>query len=281
MMEIPAVIVDVMRGGPASGMSTLPSQMDVMQARWGCHGDHPIIVLSPATVTECFELAVKAVNLSELIRTPVIILSDSIVGHIRERIEIPNSKDVVLIDRKVTTKNPDDYLPFEADEDGVPYFAPRGGAYRYHMCSNVHNEKGFPADTNHAVGEKLLSRLHQKLVNHSDDILTYKEYKAKECDDLIIAYGSVARSAYDAAILMNKNGGNVGVLQLQSLWPFPKEIVSECCAKAKHIVFAEMNMGQLISEARLASDKPIESLNRYDGKVITPAQIVEKIKAVK
>ena len=278
MMEIPVVIVDVMRGGPASGMSTLPSQMDVMQARWGCHGDHPIIVLSPATVTECYELAIKAFNLAELVRQPVIILSDAIVGHLRERIDLPDPSTVKIINRKMTTKSPDEYAPFEADEDGVPCFAERGTAYRYHMCSNVHTEKGFPADTNNAVAAKLLTRLRKKLENYEDEITTYKFFGAEDYDTLIVAYGCVTRAAKDAANAMNAEGGKVGVLQLQSLWPFPKKVVAEYAEKANKVLMPEMNLGQLIDQVRLATNKPVEGLNRFDGAEITPQQIIEKVR---
>ena len=264
MMEIPVVIVDVMRGGPASGMSTLPSQMDVMQARWGCHGDHPIIVLSPATVTECYELAVKAFNLSELIRQPVIILSDAIVGHLRERIDLPDPSTVQVINRKMTTKSPEEYAPFEADEDGVPCFAERGTAYRYHMCSNVHTEKGFPADTNNEVAAKLIT--------------TYKFFGAEDYETLIVAYGCVTRAAKDAANALNAAGTRTGVLQLQSLWPFPKKVVAKYAEKAGKILMPEMNLGQLIDQVRLSTAKPVEGLNRFDGAEITPQQIIDKVR---
>lgn len=280
MMEIPVVIVDVMRGGPASGMSTLPSQMDVMQARWGCHGDHPIIVLSPATVTECYELAIKAFNLAELIRQPVIILSDAIVGHIRERIELPDPSTVKIVNRKMTTKKPEEYAPFEGDTDGVPWFAERGTAYRYHMCSNVHTEKGFPADTNHEAAARLIARIHKKLENYKDEILSYKTFGAEEYDTLVVTYGCVTRAARDAAEALNQEGARVGVLQLQSLWPFPKEVVGAYAAKAQKVLMPEINMGQLIDQVRLATDRPVEGLNRFDGAEITPQQIIEKVRSM-
>lgn len=278
MMEIPVVIVDVMRGGPASGMSTLPSQMDVMQARWGCHGDHPIIVLSPATVTECYELTIKAFNLAELIRQPVILLSDAIVGHLRERIELPDPSTVKIINRKMTNKPPEEYAPFAAGEDDVPFFAERGTAYRYHMCSNVHTEQGFPADTNNEAAAKLITRLHRKLENYADEITCYRFFGPKDYDVLIVSYGCVTRAAKDAEKVLNAEGKATAVLQLQSLWPFPKAVVAEYAARARKVLMPEINLGQLIDQVRLATDCPAEGLNRCDGAEITPRQIIEKVR---
>ena len=171
-------------------------------------------------------------------------------------------------------------LPFEAGEDGVPFFAERGTAYRYHMCSNVHTEKGFPADTNNEAAAKLIARLHKKLENYADEILTYKTFGAEEYDTLIVTYGCVTRAARDAAEALNRDGARVGVLQLQSLWPFPKKLVAEYAAKAKKVLMPEINMGQLIDQVRLATDRPVEGLNRFDGAEITPQQIIEKVRAM-
>ena len=200
------------------------------------------------------------------------------MGHLRERIDLPDPSTVKIINRKMTTKSPDEYAPFEADEDGVPCFAERGTAYRYHMCSNVHTEKGFPADTNNAVAAKLLTRLHKKLENYEDEITTYKFFGAEDYDTLIVAYGCVTRAAKDAANAMNAEGRKVGVLQLQSLWPFPKKVVAEYAEKANKVLMPEMNLGQLIDQVRLATNKPVEGLNRFDGAEITPQQIIEKVR---
>lgn len=279
-MEIPCVIVDVMRGGPASGMSTLPMQSDAMQARWGCHGDHPIIVLAPATVEDCFNLTVKAFNLSEKTRIPVIITSDALVGHVRERVEIPAPEDVPIFNRRKTTVPPEEYLPFHGEEDGVPLWADRGTAYRYHMCSNCHTEKGFPADSNSAVMEKMLGRLLKKMETFEEEITTYKAYNTEGADTLVIAYGSCARSAFEASDRLAAQGKKVGVLQLMSLWPFPEKVVRSACEKARTIIFPEMNSGQMIKEARLSTGKTIHGLNRFDGKIIHPQQIIDKIREV-
>ena len=223
-------------------------------------------------------MAIKAFNLAELIRQPVIILSDAIVGHLRERIELPDPSTVKIINRKMTDKPPEEYAPFEAGEDDVPFFAERGTAYRYHMCSNVHTEKGFPADTNNAVAAKLITRLHRKLDNYADEITCYKFFGAEDYDVLITAYGCVTRAARDAAKVLNAEGRKVGVLQLQSLWPFPKAVVAEYAAKARKVLMPEINLGQLIDQVRLATDRPVEGLNRCDGAEIRPEQIIEKVR---
>ncbi|MDD2212459.1 MAG: 2-oxoacid:acceptor oxidoreductase subunit alpha [Clostridia bacterium] len=282
IVEIPCVVVDVQRGGPSTGLPTLPAQGDVMQARWGTHGDHPIVVLSPATVAEAFDLTVQAINLSELLRTPVILLSDAVVGHIREKVEIPSADSLKLIERKITNKSPEQYQPYVAGEDGVPEFAYRGKGYRYHITSNIHDEAGFPATNNHEVADSLLRRLHAKIDYYKDELTFYKEEQCADAEFLIIAYGCVARSAKEAVHDLRKEGIKAGLLQLQTLWPFPAEIVQKYCAGVKKVIVPEMNLGQLINEVKLnALNKDVIGVNRVDGRMITPQEIAEKVKEVK
>lgn len=281
MVEMPCVVVNVMRVGPASGMPTHPSQGDVMQSRWGTHGDHPIVVLCPATVKEAFDLTIEAVNISEMMRVPVILLSDAIVGHIRERIELPEPGSVKLIERKRTTLPPEQYMPFAAGEDCVPDFADRGNGYRYHLCSNVHNEWGFPADSGHETADRLIRRLHKKIEVFRERITYYKTYAAEDAEVMIVAYGSVARSAKDAVKALRAENVRAGLLQLQTIWPFPADAVARYCAGAKAIIVPEMNMGQLINEVSLAAGKTAVGVNRADGMAISPQEIIEKVKAVK
>ncbi len=281
MVEMPCVVVDVMRVGPASGMPTHPSQGDVMQARWGTHGDHPIVVLCPATVKEAFDLTIEAVNISEMMRVPVILLSDAIVGHIRERIELPEPGAIKLIERKRTTLPPEQYMPFAAGEDCVPDFADRGNGYRYHLCSNVHTEWGFPADSGHEIADKLIRRLHKKIDIFQERITYYRTFEAEDAEVMIVAYGSVVRSAKDAVRALRAENVRAGLLQLQTIWPFPADIVAKYCAGAKAVVVPEMNMGQLISEVRLATRCAAVGVNRADGMAISPQEIIEKVKAVK
>lgn len=281
MVEMPCVIVDVMRVGPASGMPTHPSQGDVMQARWGTHGDHPIVVLCPATVKEAYDLTFEAVNISEMMRVPVILLSDAIVGHIRERIELPEPGSIKLVERKRTTLPPEQYMPFAAGEDCVPEFADRGNGYRYHLCSNVHNEWGFPADSGHEIADRLIRRLHKKIDVFQERVTYYKTYQSEDAEVMIVAYGSVARSAKDAVSILRKENVRAGLLQLQTIWPFPAAIVAKYCAGVKAVVVPEMNMGQLIGEVRLAAGCKAVGVNRADGMAISPQEIIEQVKAVK
>lgn len=281
MVEIPCVIVNVMRVGPGSGMATLPAQGDVMQSRWGTHGDHPVVVLSPSNVKEVFDLTIEAINISEMIRVPVILLSDAAVGHIRERVELPDPSDIDIINRRKTNLPPDQYKPYAAGEDCVPDFADRGNGYRYHMCSNNHTEMGFPVDSDSDVADKLSRRLDKKISVFQDKITYYKTFDAEDADILIVAYGCVARSAKEAVTMMRKEGVKLGLLQLQTLWPFPDGIVKKFSAGAKKIIVPEMNMGQLIREVRLSSGKDATGVNRADGRVITPQQIIDAVKAVK
>lgn len=282
MVEMPCVIVDVMRMGPASGMPTHPSQMDVMQARWGTHGDHPIVVLCPATVQEAYELSIKAVNISEYLRTPVIILSDAIVGHIKEKVELLDPKDVEIINRKMTMKPSSEYMPYQTGEDCIPEFAPRGrDGYRYHICSNIHGENGFPADSGHEAAEKLLKRLHRKIELHKDEITLYKTFETEDAEIIIVSYGCTARSGKDVVKELRKEGLRVGLLQLMTLWPFPSELIHKTCKSAKKVIVAEMNLGQLVNEVKLAVDCEVVGVNKANGTAISPNEIIDTIKGVK
>ena len=278
MVEMPCVVIDVMRVGPASGMPTHPAQGDVMQARWGTHGDHPVVALCPATVQEAYELTIEAVNLSEQLRTPVLILSDAIVGHLKEKILIPDAKDIKVKNRKVTSKSCEEYKPYETGSDGIPEFAPRGsGGYRYHVCSNIHNENGFPADSGYEVADKLLKRLQKKIDLHKEQVTFYKTFSVQDADVLLIAYGCTARSAKDAIILLRDRGVKAGLLQLQTLWPFPGEIVEQLSKKAKCVFVPEMNLGQLVHEVKLHTKCRTVGINKADGTAISPHEIAENI----
>ncbi len=278
MVEMPCVVVNVMRVGPASGMPTHPAQGDVMQARWGTHGDRPVVALCPATVQEAYDFSVEAVNISERLRTPVLILSDAIVGHLKEKVVLPDAKEIKIYNRKVTDKSSSQYKPYETGEDCVPDFAPRGeGGYRYHVCSNVHYESGYPADSGYEAAARLLKRLHKKIDLHKDEITFYKTFGKDDGEVLIIAYGCTARSAKDALGLLAQKGVSAKLLQLQTLWPFPDTVVKQAAVKAKYVFMPEMNLGQLVSEVRINCDRPVFGINKADGTALSPQEIADAV----
>jgi 2-oxoglutarate ferredoxin oxidoreductase subunit alpha len=282
MCEIPCVIFNVQRGGPSTGLPTLPMQGDVMQTRWGTHGDHPIVVLCPSTVNECYELTIKAINFSEMLRTPVILLSDSVVGHLREKVVIPDPDQLPIVNRKMTTVAPEDYLPFKPDEDGVPSFA-NYGEYRYHMTSNNHDEGGFPATNNYQIADSLLRRLHSKIENRRDEIIMTEEFMTEDAEVIVFAYGCTARSAYSAVEMARKQGLKVGLVKTLTIWPFPSEVIKKYGNQVKSIIVPEMNMGQLVGEVERALKNytaQVTPLNRVDGRMVTPDQIIAAIKEV-
>lgn len=283
MIEVPCVIVNVQRGGPSTGMPTLPAQMDVMQARWGSHGDHPMVAFCPSTVHEYYLLTIKAVNCAEMLRTPVMILSDAIVAHLREKVVLPQESEIEIVNRKRASVSPGEYLPFKADEDGIPCFMDYGKGYRYHMTTNNHDEGGYPATNDHVIAEKLLTRLHDKIEKRRKDLIIVDEIMMDDAEIAVFAYGCTARSAYSAVEMARKEGMKVGLLKTQTLWPFPKEYIEKYASRVKAIIVPEMNMGQIVGEViKSACGKTtIIPLNRIDGKMITPYQILEVAKGVK
>ena len=284
MVQVPCVIVDVQRGGPSTGMPTLPSQMDVMQARWGTHGDHPIVVLCPSTVYEYYILTIKAINFSEMLRTPVILLADAIVGHLREKVIIPDSSQIELVERKRAALPAKDFLPFKPDDDDVPPFMPYGIGYRYHMTSNNYDEGGYPATNDSQVAVKLLTRLHRKVERRRGEIIMTEEIMMDDAEIALFAYGCTARSARSAVETARRQGIKLGLIKALTLWPFPREVVEKYGDKVKAIIVAEMNMGQLVGEVeRALKDKKaaVRQVNRFDGKMITPDQILDAVKEVR
>jgi 2-oxoglutarate ferredoxin oxidoreductase subunit alpha len=276
--EVPCVIVNVMRGGPSTGLPTHVAQGDVQQARWGTHGDHPIIVLAPATTRDCFEVTVAAFNLSEKYRTPVIILSDEIVAHTREKILLPPADAVEVVDRVKPTMPPEWYIPYEDTPRGVPPMAPFGEGYRYHVTGLVHDVRGFPTERPDEI-EPFLNRLFRKINQHYFDINMVEEYLVEDAEVLVVAYGSVARSARRAVHDARERGIMAGLVKLITLWPFPWGNLLPRLRQVKRVLVPELNRGQIAREVkRLAKGfTRVETLNRIDGKLITPDEIVEKL----
>jgi 2-oxoglutarate ferredoxin oxidoreductase subunit alpha len=279
MTEVPVVIVNVQRGGPSTGLPTLPSQADVMQARWGTHGDHPVIAVVPSTVYETYVWTIKAFNFSEQYRVPVIVLLDEIIAHINEKITIPAHDEFAIIDRTLTSQPHESYLPYKNTRSGIPSFAGFGTGYRYHVTGLCHDETGFPS-SNARIVEELYLRLNRKIDQHRKDIIEYQTIDLDDAEICIVAYGSSARSAQRAVRIARKSGIKVGLFKPFVLWPFPGEELAELTRKAKTIIVPEMNLGQIAHEVSCATRKDVVPVNRVDGTLITPQEIVKRIQDV-
>ncbi|MBU0544759.1 MAG: 2-oxoacid:acceptor oxidoreductase subunit alpha [Proteobacteria bacterium] len=275
MAEIPCVIVNVQRGGPSTGNPTHVSQGDVNQARWGTHGDHAIIALTASNHQDVFSVTVDAFNLAETYRTPVILLFDEIIGHMRERLVIPEKGELPIVERlRTSVKRGVDYHPYLPREDGRLPMSDFGGIHRYNVTGLFHDMWGFPS-SDPAVVHGLLRHLVDKIMNNENAIARYKEYFLEDARTVFVSYGSSARSALHVVKNRRARGESLGLLELQTLWPFPAQIVREKCAKATSIIVVEMNMGQVLQQVKMAVDKPenVYLANSIDGALITPTDI--------
>ncbi|MDP3098739.1 MAG: 2-oxoacid:acceptor oxidoreductase subunit alpha [Syntrophales bacterium] len=275
MAEIPCVIVDVQRGGPSTGLPTKVSQGDVNQARWGVHGDHSIIALTASNHQDVFAITVDAFNFSETYRTPVILLFDEVVGHMRERLQIPEPGEIPLVERlKTSVREGVDYHPYLPREDGRLPMSDFGGVHRYNVTGLFHDMWGFPSEKPEVVHE-LLRHLVDKIESHVDEVTRYREYFVEDAEILLISYGSSARSALHVVADRRKHGERIGLLELQTLWPFPSALVREKTKNARYVVVVEMNMGQVLQSVRESVEKPerVFLSNRVDGVMITPVDI--------
>ena len=280
--EIPCVIATVMRGGPSTGLPTKVSQGDVMQARWGTHGDHAIIALTASNIQDVFDITVEAFNLAEIYRTPVLLLFDEIVGHMREKLVIPAKGEQKVVDR-VFTEMPEgeEYRPYQLNAAGELPMAHYGGKYRFHMTGLFHNEYGFPTE-NEKLVEDALTRIVNKIEGKRTELARWKEFGLdSEYDTLLISYGSSARTSQQYVADSRKKGQKVGLLELQTIWPFPEELVREKADKAKNVVVVEMNMGQLtnVIKAAVKNSDRVFLANRIDGTLVTPADIDAVVRA--
>jgi 2-oxoglutarate ferredoxin oxidoreductase subunit alpha len=278
--EIPCVVINVMRTGPSTGLPTNPAQGDVMQARWGTHGDHPIIALAPASVREAFDLTVDAFNLSEKLRTPVFVLMDEVVGHMREKVDLPEPDSVQAVNREMPTVPPEWYEPFGNPPSDVPSLAPFGEGYRYHITGLLHDPRGFPTSRLDEI-QPWIERIFRKIDRRLDEILQWEEDGIENARVLVVAYGSTARSAQQAIKMARaRYGRKVGLLRLKTLWPFPEEVVARAAEYAQRVVVAEMNLGQMAREVERAvgRDKVLR-VGRADGYIVTPDQILDAIRA--
>jgi 2-oxoglutarate/2-oxoacid ferredoxin oxidoreductase subunit alpha len=275
MAEIPCVIVNVQRGGPSTGNPTHVSQGDVNQARWGTHGDHAIVVLTASNHQDVFAMTVEAFNIAETYRTPVILLLDEVVGHMREKLVIPAPDEIPVVGRlRTAVPKGVDYHPYLPREDGRLPMSDFGAEHRYNVTGLFHDMWGFPSNNPRVVSE-LLRHLVDKIENSINAITHYKEYWLEDADYILVSYGSSARSAIHLARNRRSRGVRVGVLELQTLWPFPAELVREKCARAKAILVVEMNMGQVVTQVKNAVNNPdsVFLANRIDGQLIAPSDI--------
>jgi len=278
--EIPCVIVNVQRGGPSTGLPTAPAQGDIMQARWGTHGDHSIIALYPNSVREIYDTTIRAFNLAEKYRTPVILLLDEVIGHMREKVEFPDNNQIEIINRKKPNCSPDMYKAYKVNNgDIVPEMASFGEGYRYHVTGLVHSETGFPSG-NEKVAETLINRLISKIEDNIDDIITVEEYLLEDADTAIIAFGATSRSAKAAIETLRDQGNKVGLFRPITIWPSPQKQIEELSKKVKRIIVVEMNAGQYFLEIDRIAGKnlKVEKYGRVNGEIITPEEIISFVK---
>ena len=279
MAEIPCVVVNVQRMGPSTGLPTSPAQGDVMQARWGTHGDHGIIALSPGSVREAFDVAVASVNFSEKFRVPVILLLDEVIGHMREKVELPEASELKLTERKKPVDPPKKFQAYKPDADGVPPMAAFGEGYYHHVTGLVHTYAGMPSGGG-AVTNELVRRLESKINRAQEEITLYTEDGLDDADVVLIAYGGSSRAASAAMKMAREKGVKVGMLKLITIWPFPAKLVEEKTRNAKTIIVPELNTGQLVGEVeRYVGRDRVVSITRVDGELFKPEEILESILA--
>ena len=282
MAEIPCVVASVQRGGPSTGLATRVAQGDVNQARWGTHGEHSIIALTASGIQDVFSITVEAFNMAETYRTPVILLFDEVVGHMRERLVLPAEGEIPVVNRlRTSVKQGVNYHPYLPREDGRLPMSDFGGVHRYNVTGLYHDIWGFPTEKPEEV-EKLLYHLVEKIETRADEIARWREYFLDDAKLVFISYGSAARSALHLVSTLRGKGIRAGLLELQTLWPFPANLVRSRTEQARHVYVVEMNMGQVCAQVRQAVPRPddVFLLNRVDGQLITPTDIGNVMRVV-
>ena len=279
MTETPCVFVDVQRGGPSTGLPTLPAQSDMMQARWGSHGDYEVIALSPNSAQECFDLMVTAFNFSERFRTPVMFMMDECIGHMTEKVIIPGSKQIDVYERNYTKKSPNKYKAFEPVNNMIPEMAEIGKGYNFHVTGLTHDENGYPA-MNEEAQKKLVQRLIDKIAKYKKEIILIEEDGLDNADVVVMSYGITSRVAEKAIIDARKQGLKVGKARLKTVWPFADKYVEALSKKVKAIVVPELNAGQIVREVERAAkgNCKVISVPHFGGAVHKPEVILSAIK---
>lgn len=277
MTEVPCVIVNVMRSGPSTGMPTFPAQGDLMQTRWGTHGDHPIIVLAPAFHREIYDETIRAFNLAEKYRQPVIIITDEVLAQMSSRIELPEPHEITVVDREKPTVGPKEYKPYDQTKGLVPPLASFFEGYHFHVTGLTHDDTGFPTE-NTQIAEKLMIRLQRKIEDNLDDILKWDEYQVEDAEILVVSLGSAARSALQAVMQAREAfGSKVGLFRPLTLWPFPEAALRKAATGKQRVIVAEMNEGQLALEVERVLHRNIERALRPNGLLISPEEILNAI----
>ena len=283
MAEVPSVVVNVQRGGPSTGLPTGVAQGDVMQARWGTHGDHSIITLTASNLQDVFLMTVEAFNLAETYRTPVILLFDEVVAHMRETVKIPEPGEINVVERlRTSVPEGTNFHPYLTREDGRLPMSDFGGVHRYNVTGLVHDMWGFPSN-DPKVAYDLLHHLVDKIENKADLLARYKAHHTEDAEILLISFGSAARTALHMVEQRRQRGLKVGLLELQTLWPFPRQLVRRMCKGRTHVLVVEMNMGQVCQEVRKAVIRPekVYLANRFDGASISPADILNVLNMIR
>lgn len=281
MMEVPLVLANVQRGGPSTGLPTLTGQQDMMQARWGSHGDYEIIALSPDSPQECFNLTIEAFNLSETYRVPTLIMTDECVGHMHEKVVIPPAKEIEVVERKWYNGAKDKYLPYKNDKDGIPFMVKAGDGYRFHTTGLTHDEKGYP-EINAEWQDICVRQVIDKINNNADKIIMIDEEETENAEVIVISYGITSRIAIKAVQEARKTGIKVGNMRLITIWPFPEKRIKQLASKAKAFIVPEINYGQIALEVeRCAAGKAeVVKVSHLGGGVHDPNDILNAIKKV-
>ncbi|MFX0091603.1 MAG: 2-oxoacid:acceptor oxidoreductase subunit alpha [Candidatus Hodarchaeota archaeon] len=281
MTETPCVIINVQRGGPSTGLPTLVGQADIMQARWGSHGDFPMIAIAPSSVQEGFDLAIECFNKAEEYRTPVVMLSDECVGHMAERMEIPTPDKIKIVNRKRPSVPPEEYLPYAADESLVPEMACAGDGYRTFMTGLTHDERGFPI-IDAATQHENVKRINDKVRLNEPKIRNVEGLWLDDADIIVVSYGITGRSAKGAVRRAHDDGLKVGSLRLLTIWPFPEPVIRDLATRVDAFIVPEINYGQIVLEVERCSSGQSKVYPQYNmgGRVFTPHEIHSKIKEV-
>lgn len=278
MTETPLVIINMQRGSPSTGQPTMASQSDMMQARWGSHGDYEVIALSPSSVQECFDFTVEAFNLAEKYRVPVMVMSDEIVGHMREKISIPEQVNITA--RKMPAQKPGEFLPYQADADGTSPMPAFGDGYKMHITGLTHDERGYPDASSPQAHSKLVKRLCDKILHHTDEISRIQKENVDDAEVVVISYGAPSRSALKAVRTAREQNIKAGFIKMDVVWPFPEKIIQESVEGAKRVIVVEMNLGQIFYEVqRILPGIKVELAPKIGGEMHLPEEILDRIKS--